>query len=395
MNCHSQKPAVGTCSYIKALWRYLSFLIALLVCVNILNLFPRAGGIALAGEARPTWQLEWDRTVEAAREEGQVNVYFRHSGPLKVFEEDYPGVKILSVTGRGSQIVQRILAERRAGKYLCDVLSSGWGTIDTVYRAKGLDPIKDVLVLPEVLDESKWWSGKHRYTDPEGKYIFTYLIKASTSQFHYNTNLVDPKEIQSFWDFLKPKWRGKIVSLYPEVGLQSTIQRFYYHPDLGPEFMRKFFGETDMTFNRDHRLMTDSLARGKFAICVGCRDVPRAKAAGLPVEEFNPTGWKEALALASSGGNLGLCNQAPHPNAAKVFINWYLSRKGQMAFQRLWDPDDPPNSRRLDISKDVVAPNQKLVPGRKYLDLEGKDIQPARKLVREILAKRRAMESQK
>jgi iron(III) transport system substrate-binding protein len=345
-------------------------------------------GITLAGELRP-WQVEWEKTVEAAKKEGQVNIFFRHDGPLKVFQEEYPEIKIISVTGRGSQLTQRLLAERRAGKYLADVLSSGTGTNEAVHSAKGLDPIKDVLLLPEVVDESNWWGGKHRYMEPDGKYIFAYLIKPATSQLQYNTNLVDPKEFHSQWDLLKPKWKGKIVSLHPaDTGLQATIQRFYYQPDLGPKFMRGLFGDRDITFSKDHRQMTDWLAQGRFAICLGCRDVAKARALGLPVNEFDSTGWKEAPSLASAGGNLSLVNRAPHPNAAKVFVNWYLSRNGQMAVQRFWDPDQRTNSRRIDIPKDIVAPNQKLVEGKEYLDLEGKDIEPARKLIKEILTLR-------
>jgi ABC-type Fe3+ transport system substrate-binding protein len=82
-------------------------------------------------------------------------------------------------------------------------------------------------------------------------------------------------------------------------------------------------------------------------------------------------------------------NQAPHPNAAKVFINWFLSRKGQIALQKLGDPDDPPNSRRIDIPKDDVPPTNRLAPEGKYFDVvkpEYSDTKPIFELAKEIMA---------
>ncbi len=110
--------------------------------------------------------------------------------------------------------------------------------------------------------------------------------------------------------------------------------------------------------------MTDGLAQGKFAICLGCKDTPRAKSHGLPVDSFNTNAWKESGAITSSPGTVGLINRAPHPNAAKVLINWLLSREGQIAVQKLGDPSDPSNSRRTDIPKDEIAPHLRRLDGR-------------------------------
>jgi len=83
-----------------------------------------------------------------------------------------------------------------------------------------------------------------------------------------------------------------------------------------------------------------------------------------------------------------MLNQAPHPNAAKVFINWFLSRKGQLALQKLGDPDDPPNSRRIDIPKDDLPEDARLYPGIKYFDVvkpEYGDMKPIFDLAKEIM----------
>ena len=342
--------------------------------------------------AQANWQKNWEQTLAAARKEGQVTVYiYRYEGLLQEFKREFPGINVVSVTGRGSQLTNRLMAERRAGKYIADVYSGGTNSLyNTLYKGKVLDPLKPVLILPEVVDPSKWFGGEQRYADPEGKYIFAFIASPSNAQLSYNTKLVDPKEFKSYWDVLNPKWKGKIVSLDPrDTGLGATMQFYYYSPEIGAEFMKKLFGGMEITYSKNFRQMTDWLAQGKFAICIGCKDSMRAKHQGLPVDDFDTNRWKEGSSFSAGGGSISLMNQAPHPNAAKVFLNWFLSRKGQMALQKLGDPDDPANSRRIDIPKDDIPPDNRMQPGVKYFDVvkpEYGDMKPIFDLAKEIMA---------
>jgi iron(III) transport system substrate-binding protein len=351
--------------------------------------------LALAAEvfaAQLDWRADWERTVAAAKKEGQVNVYiYRYERLLQDFKREFPGINVVSVTGRGNELTTRIMTERRAGKYIGDVYSGGTGgNYNVLYKGKALDPIKPALILPEVVDESKWYAKEHRYADAEGKFVFAYLANPSDAQLAYNSGQVNPKEFRSYWDVTNPKWKGKIVSLDPrDGGLGATMQFFYYHPEIGPEFIKKFFSTMDIQFAKNFRQMTDWLAQGRYAICFGCKDSMRAKNQGLPVEDFDTTRWKEGSSFSAGGGSLSLLNQAPHPNAAKVFINWFLSRKGQIALQKLGDPDDPPNSRRIDIPKDDVPPTNRLAADGRYFDVvkpEYADLKPIADLAKEIMA---------
>jgi len=325
----------------------------------------------IAAEIAPR-QSQWEATLEAAKREGKVNIYmYRYGKVLDVFRSDHPQIQPYLLTGTGAQITTKILAERRAERYIADVVGLGSSNYRILHQqAKILEPIQPALTLPEVLDVSRWYGGKHRYLDPESKFVFAYLANASSGQLYYNTGLVNPKEFTSYYDLFTPKWKGKIVALDPrprtEIG--TTMQFFYYHPELGAPFIRQFFGNKDITFSRDSRQMIDWLGQGRFAICFGCSGALKAKNQGLPIEIFDTSTWKEGASFSVGGGTLSLPSQAPHPNAAKVFINWYLSRKGQTALQKLADPDEPPNSARIDISKDDVLPQHKLIDGRKYFD---------------------------
>ncbi|MSP38754.1 MAG: extracellular solute-binding protein [Deltaproteobacteria bacterium] len=350
--------------------------------------------LALAAEvfgAQADWKKDWEQTLAAAKNEGQVTVYiYRYEGLLRDFKRDFPGINVVSVTGRGNDLTNRIMSERRAGKFIADVYSGGTNSLyNTLYKGKALDPLKPLLVLPEVTDLSKWFNNEHRYADPEGKHIFAFIGAASNAQLAYNTKMVNPQEFKSYQDVLNPKWKGKIVSLDPrDTGLGATMQFWYYSPELGPQFMKTFFGGMEITYAKNFRQMTDWLGQGKFAICMGCKDSARAKNQGLPVEDFDTNRWKEGSSFSAGGGSVSYLNQAPHPNAAKVFLNWFLSKKGQLALQKLGDVDDPANSRRIDIPKDDIAPDNRLQPGVKYFDVvkpEYGDMKPIFDLAKDIM----------
>jgi iron(III) transport system substrate-binding protein len=354
------------------------------------------GYTALAAEAKPSWQLEWQRTVEAAEKEGQLTPYIFEAGPVtletvQAFEKAYPKIKVNQLRGRGNDLGPRIIAERRAGKYLADLFTGGKGTsVGTLYAGKVLDPIKSLLILPEVLDETQWWQGKHKYVDPEGKYIFAFVGNGGAVEIYHNTQLVGPKEFSSYWDLLQPKWKGKITATDPRMrGMDTPLLFFYYHSKLGPEFLKKLYGGMDVTIARDYRQPADWLSVGKFAICIPCvsDEMEKAQKQGLPVGEIS--GLREGGTLTSSGGTLTVLNQAPHPHAAKVFINWLLSREGQTIMQkgRKERFGTGSNSLRIDIPKDDVPRENLRKDGLDYFDGDDprySDRRPADQLLNEI-----------
>ena len=134
--------------------------------------------------------------------------------------------------GRGNDLGPRIVAERRAGKYLVDLFAGGKGTaLGTLYVGKLLDPIRPLLLLPDVLDETKWWRREHKYVDPENKYIFAYIGNAGGVEINYNSTSVNPKSLL-YWD-LNHQVQGN--SPPPTRVLAAwTTRAFFYSHQLGP-----------------------------------------------------------------------------------------------------------------------------------------------------------------
>jgi len=356
---------------------------------------------AHGAESKSNWQAEWERTVQAAKKEGSLSLYmYQGDGELgamaQLFQKKYPEINVVVTPGRGNTFAPKIMAERRAGKYLVDAYIAGATTAyEVFYRGKILNSVRAALILPEVIDESKWWLGQHHYIDPENQYIFVYVGNVS-EYVSYHTKSVDAGEVRSFTDFLQPKWKGKILSRDPKISGSQRIglRGFYHTPELGAEFIRRLYGEMDVTLTQEIRQATDWLGNGKFAICFFCSEILKVKAQGLPVDEFHTAQWKENRAI--SAGNMGsviLPTQAPHPNAARVFVNWLLSREGQTALQRATNtPHNSEESLRTDIPKDMVRSDLRRIDGVKYMLVDKPeyiDMAPIYDIVEKAMAQRR------
>jgi hypothetical protein len=118
--------------------------------------------LARGADAKGDWQAKWEKAVQAAKKEGKLSLYLYQGegelgGVAQLFQKKYPEISVTTVTGRGNQLGPRIMAERRAGKFLVDAYIGGPTTAyDVFHRAKILDTVRSGFILPEVLDESKW-----------------------------------------------------------------------------------------------------------------------------------------------------------------------------------------------------------------------------------------------
>jgi len=105
------------------------------------------------------WQGDWEKTVKAAEQEGQLNFYSNGGtdGALADFQKRFPNIKVVLAPGRGGQVVSRLMAERRGGKYIADVIKVGTGSAVSIFRSRPvpMQPIDSTFVLPEVTDKIK------------------------------------------------------------------------------------------------------------------------------------------------------------------------------------------------------------------------------------------------
>jgi iron(III) transport system substrate-binding protein len=346
-----------------------------------------------AGQSKD-WEKEWEMTIQAAKKEGKLAFHSGNSVEpyFHEFQKKFPEIKVTRMlTQGGSAAHERLIAERRAGVYVTDIVHLGAGSGSLLAAAGALDPLEPYMVLPEVLDLSKWFEGRHYFADKEKKYLLKYALNPGVD-VSYNTKLVNPDNIKSYWDILDAQWKGKIVAYDPRARGSRLFSYFYYNPELGPRYLRRLFGEMELTPSRDRRQMIDWLAGGKFAIALrtapDASGLDDAKAQGLPVDWFNPGHFKEAVGISGGPAHVAVVNRAPHPHAAKLFINWFLSREGQLMAQNIAAKQgEGIDSLRIDIPKDMISPTFRRGDKSKFFDMDAPERasdDPALKLINEV-----------
>ncbi|HYA29460.1 MAG TPA: extracellular solute-binding protein [Acidobacteriota bacterium] len=312
---------------------------------------------------------EWTAIVEAAKKEGKVVVAgspdpVMRNEVIPKFTTRY-GIPVEFIAGRSSEITGRVKTERAAGIYSVDVFLAGPDTTANVlYGEKLIDPLKTLLVMPEVADSAKWKSGKIWFADPEERFVVRPFNSVATMMF-INIDNVKPDEMRTAKDLLNPKWRGKISAEDPTaIGSGSNAAARFYH-DLGEEFVRKLYIEQRTVRTRERRQMTDWLARGTQPICLNCRedDVRPLVKDGFKILEI----FELADIPPSINGSpwmLTLANKAPNPKAAQLFANWILAKEGLEIYARGYGSA----TLRTDIDESFLNPANLPKKGVKYFD---------------------------
>jgi iron(III) transport system substrate-binding protein len=348
-----------------------------------------------AGETKSPPASEWERTVEAAKKEGKVVVSIPVSAELrsgieKVFKQRF-GIEPELNVGRAATIITRIQQESKVGVPYFDLHMGGGESMVTGLLSEGLlAPLETSMILPEVRDPKNWWGG-HIWIDNAKRHI--YASQAHQVELIWrNTEQVQPEEIRSLNDLLHPKWSGKIGYLDPRTpGAGASMWSFLWKLK-GETYLKKLAGQK-LLLGRDQRVLAESLARGKIAVVVGLSYysiVPFAKA-GLPVKSVPIP--QDEIYVSGGSGNVTIIKGAPHPHAAKVFLNWFLGREGQEVYSRAMGH----GTRRFDVDTHwlkefgVIAAKDHLTPDQ-YGKLENQSEEkiltirePANDLARKLL----------
>ncbi len=301
-------------------------------------------------EKKAGWEVEWEKTLTEAQKENKVVIATGQSTTVRAallqsFKNRYK-IDIEFLVGSGQELSNRIITQRKAGIFATDIILTGNTTIVQVLKPQGVfENLQPQLLLPDVVDTRNWYENKIQFADRDGKVLF--IVLAPSQNLFANSNLVKKDEITSYKDLLNPKWQGKIVMADPTV--PGTGQEFIFATlkSYGIEYLRELTRQNPVILRND-RLQIEWVAQGKYPIGIGGSPLAREfEKDGAPV--FFPTITTEGQnTLAIGFGGIALFNKAPHPNAAKVFINWLFSREGQLVYSK----EDERQSVRIDVSSD-------------------------------------------
>ena len=325
-------------------------------------------------QAQPAadWQKTWDATLAAARKEGKVVVIGSPDPVMRkeiipAFTARFSGINIEYIaTGSSGQAASRVKLERAAGIYTIDVYLSGPDTsYNVLYPEKLIDPLKPLMILPEVTNGASWKRGSLWFMDPEEKYVLR-LFNTLQSSIFYNGDRIKPEEMRTAQDLLNPKWRGKIVTDSPTSATGTGgNQAASIYSQLGPEFTKKLYVDQKPVISGDRRQFTDWLARGTQYICLTCRvdDIAPLQKDGFNiVQAYSLEGLSDRLV--SSPFLVTIANKAPNPNAATVFINWLATKEALEIYSRGYGA----STARADTDESFLDPLLVPRPGVTYPD---------------------------
>lgn len=302
---------------------------------------------------KPIWGGEWQELLKGAAKEGRVSLVTGYDtdtlSAIRQVVKNKFNLEMEWRTGRPSELAPRVIAERRAGIYSFDVYVGT--TQQSVFVLKPVGaflPLRPLLLLPEVLNEKAWLGNELPFVDRD-EVVFQFSNNINTP-IAINTTVVRKDEIKSHSDLLDTKWKGKLLMDDPTISGSamnwSTVIGEYY-PDLGWGFQKELARQEPMIL-RDARLEAEWLARGKYAILIVVKsETKRMRDLGAPIEVVVP---KDGNYLSAGQGTVAYFDKAPHPKAAQVFINWFLTREGQEVTSR----SQRQQSSRVDIPVDFL-----------------------------------------
>ena len=328
---------------------------------------PAAGGSPAESAG---WQAEWDKLVSAAKGEGTLALITLTGAGYRTlagaFEEAQPGIKVNHQSfSSASQVAPRVEQERKAGVYAWDIAILNTTTALKVMRPQGVwDPIRPAIFRPDVTGDRNWADGfEAGFVDIDKKW--TYSFSSTAGLVAINTDQLNESDIKSVQDLADPKWRGKV--LWGDVRWGGTFWPMTaVRLSSGDEMVKRLIVDQQPVFQRDTRQMVETTIRGGIAISNALRDVMREfwdKGVGTNFKYIQVPGYSYV-----SGQAFFLFNQPAHPSAAKVFVNWLLTKDGQTAYSKALNE----NSRRTDVTP--VNPDTVPVPGRKYVAMHAESV---------------------
>jgi iron(III) transport system substrate-binding protein len=316
---------------------------------------PAAPVARSAPAANAAFEAEWAKLVEAAKQEKTLTIAtYAGNGYKKVmdgFMEAFPGMQVEHTQFQSSSrdFVPRLFSEQKANLYLWDIsIMPTQEQIRQVVKAGGNDPIRPLIIRPDVLDDSVWLDGfEGGFNDHDKKWGYA-IGRQRDNPIWVDRNVIKEGELTTLAQLLDPKWKGKIIAGDPRTKgsgfLPLTAARINTKSD---DVVRQIFKDMDPVISTDARQLAEFMVRGRGVIGFGAVD-------RVIIEDFKSQGQgtniqinqiKETEYLNAASTCLWLVTKAPHPNAAKLFTNWVLSKEGSTIFSKNVNYD----SRRADV----------------------------------------------
>ncbi len=284
------------------------------------------------------------------------------------FESKY-GIKVNPIRADAGEIVRRVIDEAKAGRPQGDVFDG----LTNVAALK-----QQNLVQPWVPDMAN--NLPKNFVDPDGYWSALYVLVTVPA---INTNLVASKDEPKSWDdLLGPAWKGKMVwgvntSTTGAAGFVALMLR-EYGEEKGRAFLTRLAQQNVAGLQVSTAQVLDEVISGEYPLEVmgALHQALFSASKGAPVK------WLPFSPAAESLTTVSVVRNAPHPNAAKLYVNFLLSDEGQAIFR---DNYYIPASLHVPAKDPRALPDGKLMRGQFFAPEEiNAQISNWQKIVQEI-----------
>jgi iron(III) transport system substrate-binding protein len=257
--------------------------------------------------------------IEAAKKDREVVFYtttnLEEAGAMsRHFKAKYPFLEVNISRAEGERIITKVLQETRAQKSLADVIQTPAFYLHALQKRGILGEYTsaDDRFYPRNFKEEKYWTTT--YYNP-------YVVL-------YNTKLIAAQNLpQRYEDLLHPFWKNKMILEKDKIDWFTAMLHIMGR-DKGLKYMRDLSRQNPM-LRIGQTLITQLVAAGEAALQVNSNAVTvnRLKQKGAPID------WVAPGPLPGLMVGVGLTAQAPHPAAARLFVDFLLSKEGQQLYQ--------------------------------------------------------------
>jgi iron(III) transport system substrate-binding protein len=274
----------------------------------------------LARASHAQTPADWDRVVAAAKAEGRVVLYSgspgspEHKDIGRLFEAKY-GIKVDTLDGPGSEIMERIRVEVMTGKTAADVSHIGTTGQVVMARAGLLAQHGGVPNLARLA-----MAGTAEEEVPVFNNAYGLLIN--------NRLVLESDEPKSWRDLADARWKNRILSS-PMSAAGTGATWFGVMQDAFGLGFHEQLARQNLTFGQSGRENQRRVARGEFAMTLPFVLPNIGALQGLPVKALVP-----AEGVAYTPFTVAVLKGAPHPNAARLLINFFLEPEAQLVYAR-------------------------------------------------------------
>jgi iron(III) transport system substrate-binding protein len=302
---------------------------------------PFAGSASFAqGGRAPSKVLDFHTFADVAKaeQEGQL-VFYCHENEagtaaiMEGFGKDFPKIKTGYVRAQTGALYNKIISERAAGRFDVDVIQLSDLAPALDFQKKGG---YEIYASPE----AGAYAPEH-LSDPPGAFFWTGVSFAGIA---YSKAKVKPEDAPKTWkDLLDPRWRNAMSCKIPSSGIQF-VQWYMFRKLYGPDYWKEFAKQRPRAFDSRVQLF-DRLAKGDDKVTA----IGEYAAYVLYKEKGAEVGFvAPADGLPATPLLVGAVSKAPHPEAAKLFVDWAMSARGQAFYQ------DNPNLIYGSLRKDAA-----------------------------------------